>query len=165
MTFTSLSSKIILLTIVTASFFTLSDSLNKLHQNYFQAHQDQLRYVTERTEFGDGFSENYDYKPTPYESAAKVTEAFYIISPVILLIFVSAIHITRDRKNYKESLIIPLSFVLTTYALQSYNIYTAVGWERPFGFMLVTIYCALSFLIVAAVNAVLAKSHSKHTRV
>ena len=164
MKFTSLSSKIILLAVVTAILFTVSDSLTKLHQNYFQTHQEQLRYTTERTQFADGFSESYDYYQTPYERASQVTQVFYIISPLILLIFLSAIHITRDKKSYKESLIIPLSFVIITYALQSYNIYSAVGWERPFGLALVSIYNLVVFVIVAVINKILLKSSYSHTR-
>ena len=124
--------------------------ISDLDYNYFQEHKSELTIVTEYESGGL----SYLYLDTPFQKAKDLAAYLYLIIPALVTIILSSRFIMKEKK-YLLSLIIPLSFILITFTVQSKNILTAIGWEKPVYAMLTATYVIVVLLISAIINVLL----------
>ncbi|HIH11737.1 TPA: hypothetical protein HA241_06105 [Candidatus Woesearchaeota archaeon] len=146
--------------VVTVLLFSISTYFNQLDQQYFQEHQQELT-TTETIINPDGETTNYFYADTPYTITYKLFLWAYLFIPFILVITLGIRYILSHPPHYFQSLIIPVSFVVLTFILQAKNIYAAVGWEKSFGIILVSLYCGIVLSLVAIINLIIASQKRK----
>ncbi|HLC97417.1 MAG TPA: hypothetical protein VJC21_01390 [Candidatus Nanoarchaeia archaeon] len=138
--------------VVIILFFT--DSIfSNLDQDYFKKHQEELT-IAEIVDTPDGEGTNYSYADTPYSKLAHFSFWLYFLIPPLLVMFLSGRYLLKEKK-YLLSLLLPFSFILLTFILQAKNIYNAVGWEKDFGIMMVSLYVAAAFVLTLIINSII----------
>ena len=151
---------VFIVAIVAILLFFINSIFSNFDQDYFKKHQTELT-ITKIVDTPYGEATNYYYADTPYSKLAHFSFWLYFLIPLLLVIVLSGRYLIKEKK-YLLSLLLPLSFIILTFILQAKNIYSAVGWEKDFGIIVVYLYSLAIFLLVLIINSVILFKIRKH---